>query len=235
MAAEAVGELVKCRQDDGESAIDYYNKTQALLKICGRMESSYVYEFMSGLRNQEVKKFITMGNYGNAALNMHEIAIHAQQADSRASVIKGVTKSRIVSSISAVKGERVVRSRERPSAPSRDGGGKRGGGAGVVRKERPRTTVNAVQCSEPEVTHWKYKKWSMKECLDYFQTRVPPGTIVGRCMGCLSKGHRWDGNFGTCITKKCPFCGASFFSKWSCGAGVQQMSHQQERNRLGRR
>ena len=62
----------------------------------GRTESSYVFEFVSGLQNQEVKDVITMGNYGDTALDMHDIAIQAQQADSRASVIKGLctTKSR---------------------------------------------------------------------------------------------------------------------------------------------
>ena len=222
VAAEAVAELAKCRQEDGESPIDYFMKTRALLKICGRTESSYAYEFMSGLKNQEVKKFMTLSYHDNDELDLYEIALHAQQAESKTTAIKGVTKLRTVNSISAVRSEKGVRDRDRGGGGGErggrnegGGGGRRGGGggAGPIRKDRSRPTIHAVQCSEPEFTHWKYKKWSMKQCLDYFQTRVPPGTIVGRCMGCLSKGHKWDGNFGSCVKKKCPFCATSFFAK----------------------
>ena len=198
VAADAIAELAKCRQKEDEGAIEYYNRVRALLKICDRTKSSYVYDFMGGLKNQEVKKAMALGNYGNETLNMRDIALHAQAAEQRTTVLKNIIKSKNVSSISTVKSER------------RGSGGE---GAGAFKKERIRPTVNAVQCSEPTVTHWKYKRWSMKECLDYFQTKVPPGTMTGRCMGCLAKGHKWDGNFGSCVTKKCPFCETSFFGK----------------------
>ena len=53
VTSHAVGELVKCQQEENESAIEYYNKAKALLRICGRTESSYMLEFVGGLKKSK--------------------------------------------------------------------------------------------------------------------------------------------------------------------------------------
>ena len=52
VASHAAGKLLKCRQESGESAIEFYDKARALLRICARTESSFVYEFVRGLKSQ---------------------------------------------------------------------------------------------------------------------------------------------------------------------------------------
>ena len=120
------------------------------------MESSFVYEFVGGLKSQRMKDIIAETNYGSETPSMWEIANHASQFESRSAVIKGATKVKNVVSILTVRSEKAVRKREKPLTPNKDE--EEGGGRGGARKSvRPRPTVHAVQCSEPEVKHWKYK------------------------------------------------------------------------------
>ena len=164
-----------------------------------------------------MKDIVAETDYGGRTPTMWERANHASQFDSRSAVINGaINKVKNVSSISNVRSEKAVRKREKPLTSHRNeeekgGGGGRRGGARRSVKTGP--TVHAVQCSEPEVKHWKYKQWSLQECLTHFAAKVPPGTMQNRCMGCLSKGHKWDGSFASCISKKCPFCGVPFFGR----------------------
>ena len=191
----------------------------------------------------EMKKQIAAIDYGTTPPSMREIATYVTQSESRLSVITGATKVRNISSIWAVGGGNPPRrqrnraptacqidewtgGRGRGRGRGRGGWGSGGGGAGwgsggggaggetkVGKLATSRATVSAVQSSEPPVKHWKYKQWSLPECLAHFATKVPPGAMQGRCMGCLSKGHKWDGSFSSCSAKNCPFCGVPFYGR----------------------
>ena len=120
-----------------------------------------------------------------------------------------------------------------PSGRGRGGGGRGGGrggrrgGASNAASTAP-ASVNVINYEGPDwgnglsgppersidLNHTiqapgRFNGYLLGDAIDVIEAELPPGTLEGRCAGCLLQGHDWDGYFSNCPSK-CPFCEHKF-------------------------